>query len=99
VPELFFTYCRPIARGSAFLLFGRMLKTAAINIPEKVIQVKTKTGRTTQPLLSPAFYQRVWQAPDGRRAVSFSIPRKPTTRHPADGRTLTVQGAIALCAS
>ena len=98
--EMFFKYCRLYREeGLPFLLYGRMLKPLSIDIPNKVIQVKTKTGKTTQPLSVPAFYHSVWQAPDGRRAVVFFNPEEndyPITL--PDGRTVTVKARdCALC--
>lgn len=91
--EMFFKCCRLYREeGLPFLLYGRMMKPLSIEVPVRVIQVKPRNSKTTRPLSVPAFYQSVWQAPDGRRAVVFFNPEETahTVRLP-DGRTVTVE--------
>ena len=90
--EMFFKCCRVYREeGLPFLLYGRMMKPLAIDVPMRTIQV-TSRRKVKTDLEVPAFYHSVWQAPDGRRAVVFFNPEEtPHTVRLPDGRTVTVE--------
>ena len=97
---MFFKCCRIYREeGLPFLLYGRMMKPLAIDVPNGTIEV-TSRNKVKSNVEVPAFYHSVWQAPDGRRAVVFFNPEQTahTIRLP-DGRSVTVAAATAHCAS
>ena len=99
--EMFFKCCRLYREeGLPFLLYGRMLRPLAIDVPIRTIQVTYgKQTKVKLDLDAPAFYHSVWQAPDGRRAAVFFNPEETahTVRLP-DGQTVTIEArAGKLC--
>ena len=77
--EMFFKCCRIYREeGLPFLLYGRMMKPLAIDVPMRTIEV-TSRSKVKSNVEVPAFYHSVWQVPDGRRVVSSSIPSKLRT--------------------
>ena len=65
--------CRVYAgEGRDYLVFGKMLKPFALDVPERRLNLGDKFGVTTVPAVS---HSR-WEMPDGRRVVLLINPEK-----------------------
>jgi len=58
--------------GRDFLVFGKMLKPLALDVPERELNLGKKFGKTTVPAVSHS----VWEMPDGRRVAVLINPEK-----------------------
>ena len=77
VREAFKTMVRNCSRlyveeGMDALVFGRMLKPLALDVPERVLRI----GKDGKTIRVPAVFHSVWQRTDGQRCVTLFNPER-----------------------